>query len=59
MELPPDVHIFTGSKLPWLSPNDGARAFPAYYRTSDVWSEDSLRRLKVLVPTSPGTSSTN
>ena len=42
--LPPDIHIFTSTKLPWLELPPGARAVPQYYSASDVWPADSLAR---------------
>lgn len=48
--LPPDVHIFTASKQPWLVLPAGARAFPEYYEREQVWSPDSLRRRQALLP---------
>jgi hypothetical protein len=53
--LPPDVHIFTSSKLPWLTLTGGAPVFPEYYRTKEVWSEDSLQRRQALFAAKPGT----
>jgi hypothetical protein len=40
----PDVHIYTRSKLPWLTLPEGTPAFEAYYDTKSVWPEESLRR---------------
>ena len=48
-QLPPDVHIFTSSKLPWLDLAGSAAVFPQYYRKKDVWSEASLARLQALL----------
>ena len=48
-QLPPDVHIFTSSKLPWLNLAGSAAVFPEYYRKKDVWSEASLARLQALL----------
>jgi hypothetical protein len=48
-QLPPDVHIFTRSKLPWLDLPGSAAVFPEYYRKKDVWSEASLARLQALM----------
>lgn len=42
--LPPDVHIFTSSKQPWVSLPTGVPAFPEYYRATEVWPADSLVR---------------
>jgi hypothetical protein len=42
--LPPDVHIFTMSKQPWVTLPPGARAFPEFYNPKEVWPEESLKR---------------
>lgn len=42
--LPPDIHIYTSTKLPWLQLPDGARAVPEYYSPKEVWSAASLAR---------------
>ena len=36
---PPDIHIFTASKLDWLELPDGAAAVPEFYDPARVWSE--------------------
>lgn len=46
--LPPDVHIFTASKQPWVILPPAARAFPEYYKSKEVWSEESLARRRAL-----------
>jgi len=46
--LPPDVHIYTRSKLSWVRLPEGARAFDAYYDSKQVWSAESLERGKAL-----------
>ncbi|MFO1184095.1 MAG: GFA family protein [Bauldia sp.] len=48
--LPPDVHIFTSSKQPWVVIPEGSRAFAQYYRRAETWSADSLARWQALVP---------
>lgn len=48
--LPPDVHIFTSSKQPWLTLPPGARAFTEYYDREQVWTPQSLERRKALLP---------
>ena len=48
--LPPDVHIFTASKQPWVVLPPGARAFEAYYDRDAVWPADSLARRAVVAP---------
>jgi hypothetical protein len=42
--LPPDVHIYTRSRLPWVTVPDGVPAFEAYYQASKVWPAASLER---------------
>lgn len=41
----PDVHIYTRSKLPWVTLPDGVPAFDAFYDVQAVWPADSLRRV--------------
>lgn len=48
--LPPDVHIFTTSKQPWVVLPEGARVFPEYYRREEVWAPESLERFAALQP---------
>ena len=48
--LPPDVHIFTASKQPWVVLPGGARAYPEYYRREEVWSAEALARYSALLP---------
>lgn len=42
--LAPDIHIFTESKLPWVRLPDGVPAVPQYYKASERWPAESLRR---------------
>jgi hypothetical protein len=42
----PDVHIFTRTKLPWLTLPARVRAFESIYRIDDVWSAESRERLR-------------
>ena len=44
--LPPDVHIYVRSKLPWIELPDGVPAFEAYYSSREVWPAASLERRK-------------
>jgi hypothetical protein len=46
--LPPDVHIFTRSKLPWVGLPKGARAFKVYYNMKKEWPAASLARRAAL-----------
>jgi hypothetical protein len=43
--MPPDVHIFTMSKQPWVSlPPDGAPVFHEFYEREKLWPKESLER---------------
>jgi hypothetical protein len=44
----PDVHIFTRSKLPWVTLPDGVPVFATYYNTRKLWPAASLERLEAL-----------
>jgi hypothetical protein len=48
--LPPDVHIFTASKQPWVVLPPGARVFAEYYEREQVWSAASLARRQAYLP---------
>ncbi len=45
----PDVHIFTRSKVEWVSLPPETPAFEVYYDTKTLWPADSLRRLEAAV----------
>ena len=45
----PDVHIFTRSKLPWLTLPDAVPAFEVYYDTKTMWPAASLERLEAVM----------
>jgi hypothetical protein len=42
--LPPDVHIYTRSKQPWIVLPSGVPAVPEYYDREKYWSRESLAR---------------
>jgi hypothetical protein len=46
--LPPDVHIFTASKQPWVSLPAGVPAVPEYYDREALWPAESLARRQAL-----------
>lgn len=48
--LPPNVHIFTRSKLPWLPLPDDVPAVPVYYDMNALWPAASLARRRALLP---------
>ncbi len=41
----PDVHIFTRSKLPWVTLPEATPAFEVFYDTKALWPAPSLERL--------------
>lgn len=45
-QYPPDVHIYTGSKQPWVILPNGDRAVEEFYKFALTWSPASLERLK-------------
>ncbi len=47
--FPPDVHIFTSSRQPWVILPAGVPAVAEYYDTKQTWSPESLARLEVLL----------
>jgi hypothetical protein len=49
MALPPDVHIYTRSKLPWVTLPEGVPAFAAYYSSRELWPTASLERRKAVM----------
>ncbi len=46
--LPPDVHIYTRSKLPWVTLPEGVPAFDAYYDSRKLWPASSLERRRAI-----------
>jgi hypothetical protein len=46
--LPPDIHIYTRSKLPWVKLPAGVPAFEAYYDSKKLWPPESLERRKAV-----------
>lgn len=47
--LPPDVHIFTRSRLPWVGLPEGARAFEVYYDVQKEWTPQALVRRRAIL----------
>jgi hypothetical protein len=46
--LPPDIHIFTATKQPWVLLPATVPAVPDYYDRKDYWPEESLARMNSL-----------
>jgi hypothetical protein len=47
--MPPDIHIFTMSKQPWVVLPPGALAVHEYYDTKSTWPAESLERRRALL----------
>jgi len=47
--VPPDVHIYTRSKLPWVRLPDAVPAFAAYYDSAKLWPTASLERRRAIL----------
>ncbi|HVD25205.1 MAG TPA: GFA family protein [Gaiellaceae bacterium] len=45
----PDVHIFTRSKVPWVSLPEDVPAFEVYYDSRTLWPAASLERLDAIL----------
>jgi hypothetical protein len=43
--IEPDVHIFTRSKVGWVTLPEGVPAFEVYYDREALWPAESLQRL--------------
>jgi hypothetical protein len=47
-QCPPDVHIFTSTKQPWVTLPPDARAFAEYYKLDEVWSDEAKQRRRIM-----------
>jgi hypothetical protein len=45
----PDVHIFTRSKVPWVTLPESTPAFDVYYDSKILWPSESLERLDAVL----------
>jgi hypothetical protein len=45
---PPDIHIFTSSKLPWVAFPPGAKVVAEFYNLDDVWSDEAKERRRIM-----------
>jgi hypothetical protein len=48
--LPPDIHIFTATRQPWVVIPPGVPFVPEYYDREMYWPADSLARRQVILP---------
>ncbi|HET7844114.1 MAG TPA: GFA family protein [Xanthomonadales bacterium] len=46
--FPPDAHIYTSTKLPWVALPDAVRAFPEFYDLPATWPATSMARIAAL-----------
>ena len=44
--VPPDIHIFTSTKLPWVMLPADVPVVPEFYRYKDHWPAESIERYK-------------
>lgn len=44
--MPPDVHIYTSTKLPWYVIPPGDYAVPEFYEPATTWSKKSQKRYR-------------
>lgn len=47
--LPPDIHIFTESKQPWVVLPDDVPLMPGFYDRETLWPAESLARRRALL----------
>ena len=47
--LPPDIHIFTSTKQPWVVIPLGVPAVAEYYKSADYWRAASIERRKAIL----------
>jgi hypothetical protein len=52
--LPPDIHIFTASKQPWVILSPATPAVVEYYDRNDYWPKESLERRRALLASRAG-----
>jgi hypothetical protein len=46
--LPPDMHIFTETKQPWVVIPPGHKSVPVFYELNEHWPKESLERRDAL-----------
>ena len=48
--LEPDIHIYTQTKVPWVTLPEGVKSVVEFYNPQDVWAKECLERWKALGP---------
>jgi hypothetical protein len=56
--IAPDVHIFTRSKLGWVTLPESVPAFEVYYDSKTLWPADSLERMAAVMAARAGAETT-
>jgi hypothetical protein len=51
---PPDIHIYTSTKQPWVTLPPGAKAVVEFYDLPTTWPAESLARLRIMKAKRPG-----
>jgi hypothetical protein len=46
--MPPDIHIFTSTKQPWVVLPPDAKAVPEYYKPKETWPAEAQERFAAL-----------
>ena len=46
---PPDIHIYTSTKQPWVILDPATPALPEYYQRSKYWPAESIKRREILM----------
>jgi hypothetical protein len=46
--VPPDIHIFTSSKQPWVVLPASAKAVPEFYKPKETWPAETQERFAAL-----------
>ena len=49
-QLPPDIHIYTSSRQPWVVLPHGTPAVSEYYDREKYWPAGSMARRQILLP---------
>ena len=48
-QCPPDIHIFTSSKMPWVNLPTDVPVYEEYYNIPEIWPQPARDRVAVLV----------
>lgn len=47
-QCPPDIHIFTSSRQPWVTFGPSEKVVPEFYNLKDVWSDEARERRRAM-----------